>query len=102
DERATHPMHDVDQAKYNTSIAVNIFNVDRDRVVSVDYARQMRKVHADFHPDFAYYEYPGGSHWFGDESVDWTPLFEFFRHHTNKPDSAVDLVDFTTANPGIS
>lgn len=100
--RASNPSNVIELAKNYRAFGVYIFHGDSDRVVSVDYARQMRKVLADFHPDFAYYEYPGGSHWFGDESVDWPPLFEFFRHHTNKPDSAVDLVDFTTANPGIS
>nr|PZN49097.1 MAG: alpha/beta hydrolase [Bacteroidota bacterium] len=100
--RASNPSNVIELAKNYKSFGVYIFHGDSDRVVSVDYARQMRKVLADFHPDFAYYEYPGGSHWFGDESVDWPPLFEYFRQHTNKRDSAVDVIDFTTANPGIS
>jgi hypothetical protein len=62
----------------------------------------MRKVLGAFHPDFAYYEYPGGSHWFGDESVDWPPLFDFFRSHTAKASNRVHTIDFTTASPAIS
>jgi hypothetical protein len=62
----------------------------------------MRKVLGEFHPDFSYYEYPGGSHWFGSESVDWPPLFDYFKWHKNQVDSAVNRIDFTTANPAVS
>ena len=83
-------------------LGVYIFHGDSDRVVSVNYARQMRKILSDFHPDISYYEYPGGEHWFGDHSVDWKPLFDFFKWHSRPVDSAVDRIEFTTANPGIS
>lgn len=62
----------------------------------------MRKVLGDFHADFSYYEYPGGEHWFGDQSVDWKPLFDFFKLHHLANDSDVNVIDFTTASPGIS
>lgn len=81
---------------------VYIFHGDDDRTVSVNYARQMRKLLGDFHPDLSYYEYPGGSHWFGDHSVDWKPLFDFFQWHHRLPDSSVNTIDFSTASPGIS
>jgi pimeloyl-ACP methyl ester carboxylesterase len=83
-------------------LGVYIFHGDDDRTVSVRYARQMRKALGDFHTDLSYYEYPGGSHWFGDHSVDWKPLFDFFKWHTILPDTAADIIDFTTASPGIS
>ncbi len=81
---------------------VYIFHGDSDRTVSVNYARQMRNLLGDFHKDYSYYEYPGGEHWFGDHSVDWKPLFDFFKWHSRAVDSAVDHIDFTTASPGIS
>lgn len=81
---------------------VYIFHGDDDRTVSVNYARQMRKLLGDFHPDLSYYEYPGGSHWFGDHSVDWKPLFDFFQWHHRLPDSSANTIDFSTASPGIS
>ncbi|WP_276501107.1 alpha/beta hydrolase-fold protein [Terrimonas pollutisoli] len=84
------------------SLGVYIFHGDSDRTVSVNYARQMRKLLADFHSDMSYYEYPGGEHWFGDQSVDWKPIFDFFKWHSIAPDSTVDNIDFTTASPGIS
>ena len=83
-------------------LGVYILHGDSDRVVPVKYARQMKKVLADFHSDYSYYEYPGGEHWFGDQSVDWKPLFEFFKWHQRLPDSAVNEIDFTTSSPGIS
>jgi predicted esterase len=81
---------------------VYIFHGDDDRTVSVNYARQMRKLLGEFHADLSYYEYPGGSHWFSDESVDWKPLFDFFKWHKLLPDSSVNTIDFTTSSPGIS
>lgn len=81
---------------------VYIFHGDDDRTVSVGYARQMRALLGKFHTDLSYYEYPGGSHWFGDHSVDWKPLFAFFKWHQRLPDSSIHNIDFSTANPGIS
>jgi dienelactone hydrolase len=84
------------------SHGVYVFHGDADRTVSVNYARQMRKVLGEFHPDFGYYEYPGGEHWFGDHSVDWKPLFDFFKWHQQVEDTMMNSIDFTTASPGIS
>lgn len=79
-----------------------IFHGNADEVVSVNYARQMKRILSEFHPDFSYYEYPFGSHWFSNESVDWDPLFDYFKWHTRLKDSAVNQIDFTTSSPGIS
>lgn len=83
-------------------LGVYVLHGDADRTVSVEYARQMRQVLGEFHPNFSYYEYPGGSHWYSNESVDWKPLFDYFQWHKRKVDTAVHDIDFTTANPGIS
>lgn len=84
------------------SLGTYVFHGDADKVVSVNYARQMKKLLAGFHSDLSYYEYPGGEHWFGDHSVDWQPIFDFFKWHKLKLGDAVDSIDFMTANPGIS
>ncbi|MDQ1089984.1 prolyl oligopeptidase family serine peptidase [Siphonobacter sp. SORGH_AS_1065] len=83
-------------------LGVYVFHGDADRTVPVTYARQMRKALGGFHPDLSYYEYPGGSHWFGDHSVDWKPLFDFFKWHQRPADSTVHSIDFITSNPGVS
>ena len=94
---------DVFKLKNNyKSFGVYILHGDADRTVSVNYARSMKKTLADFHQDFSYYEYPNGSHWYGNESVDWKPLFEYFKWHSKPVDTAVNTLDFTTASPGIS
>lgn len=83
-------------------LGIYVLHGDADRTVSVDYARQMRKLLGTFHPDFNYYEYPGGSHWYSNESVDWKPLFDYFKIHKRKAAIDVNHIDFKTANPGIS
>lgn len=83
-------------------LGVYVLHGDADKVVSVNYARQMRKLLGEFHSDLSYYEYPNGEHWFGDQSVDWKPLFDFFKWHILPVDSAVNTIDFITSNPGIS
>ncbi|HAC21726.1 MAG TPA: hypothetical protein DCF91_06460 [Porphyromonadaceae bacterium] len=62
----------------------------------------MRQELGEFHTDFCYYEYPGGSHWYSNESVDWKPIFEFFNRHSIPADSAMNRVEFYTASPAIS
>ncbi|WP_346236225.1 prolyl oligopeptidase family serine peptidase [Niabella insulamsoli] len=83
-------------------LGVYILHGDSDRVVPVSYARQMRSVLSNFHKDFSYYEYPGGAHWFGNQSVDWPPMFEYFKWHASIPDTLHHQINFTTSSPGIS
>ncbi len=100
--RAGNQSDVINLAHNYKAFGVYILHGDSDKVVSVNYARQMRKVLGDFQADFSYYEYPGGEHWFGNQSVDWKPLFDFFKWHSLPADSAVNSIDFTTASPGIS
>lgn len=85
-----------------TQSGVYIFHGDADRVVATDQARQMREVLGKFHQDFCYYEYPGGEHWFGNESVDWDPIFHYFKWHSIPAYKDVKSIDFHTAAPNIS
>lgn len=100
--RASNASNVIALASNYKDLGIYIHHGDSDKVVSVDYARQMRKILGDFHKDFSYYEYPGGSHWFGNESVDWPPIFEYFKWHKVKQDSASDVLEFSTASPAIS
>lgn len=100
--RASNGSNVIDLVNNFTHEGIYIHHGDSDKVVSVNYARQMRNLLGDFHADFSYYEYPGGSHWFSNQSVDWPPLFDYFKWHTRKPDSVVNNIDFTTANPAVS
>jgi hypothetical protein len=100
--RASNPSNTFKLANNYKAGGVYILHGDSDRVVSVNYARQMKRILADFHPDYSYYEYPGGEHWYGDTCVDWGPLFSYFKWHTIPVDSSVKVVDFTTASTAIS
>jgi predicted esterase len=81
---------------------VYIFHGEIDNVVPTFYARDMRERLSKFHADFSYYEYPDGKHWFGNHSVDWAPIFQFFKRHTIKKDSEIKKLEFFTGSPGVS
>lgn len=100
--RASSPSNVKELAGNYKASGIYILHGDADRTVSVEYAREMRRLLSTFHPDFSYYEYPGGSHWYGDHSVDWPALFDFFKWHSIPKTEAQDTLSFTTANPAIS
>lgn len=81
---------------------VYIFHGSEDRVVPTEQARKMRQLLGEFHPNFCYYEYPGGEHWFGDNSVDWPPIFDYFNRHTIPANKDVKAIEFHTATPSVS
>lgn len=81
---------------------VYILHGENDTVVPTYLAREMREVLAKFHPDFSYYEYPGGTHWYGNHSVDWKPLFDFFAFRKIKSSDQVKQLEFHTGSPGVS
>jgi predicted esterase len=100
--RASNPANVLELAKNYKAGGVYIFHGDADPTVPVRLARQMRQVLGEFHQDFSYYEYPGGSHWFGDQSVDWKPIFDYFKWHTIPALDAANEIDFSTASTAIS
>jgi len=100
--RAGNPSRTLKLARNYKHHGVYVYHGDSDPTVSVEQARLMRKVLGDFHPDFTYYEYPGGTHWYGDISMDWPPIFDFFKLHSIPGNNDVKKLEFHTANPGIS
>jgi predicted esterase len=81
---------------------VYILHGDDDSVVPVEQARKMRGLLGTFHNNFTYYEYPGGSHWYGDHSVDWKPMFDFLQLNTIPDTKTVEKIEFYTASPAVS
>jgi dienelactone hydrolase len=100
--RANNPGETAELQRNFLDYGVFILHGDKDDNVPVSQARAMREMLGKFHPDFTYYERPGAGHWWGDECVDWPPLFAFLRLHTKPADADVRRVEFVTANPGIS
>jgi dienelactone hydrolase len=100
--RANQPGETTALSRNFLHYGVYVLHGDKDDNVPVAQARYMRELLAKFHPDFAYYERPGAGHWWGDECVDWPPLFEFLKGHLRPSDADTTRVDFVTANPGIA
>ena len=100
--RAGNPCRTLKIASNYMHHGVYVYHGDADPTVSVEQARLMRRTLAGFHPDFTYYEYPGGTHWFGDISMDWPPIFDYLRLHEIPSPEEVRKLEFYTANPGVS
>ena len=81
---------------------VYVLHGEIDNVVPTYIARDMRERLGKFHPDFTYYEYPDGTHWYGNHSVDWDPIFDFFKQRTIKDDTDIKKYEFFTGSPGVS
>ena len=81
---------------------IYLLHGDNDQTVRVKEARAMRESLAGFHPNFAYYEKSGAGHWWGNQCMDWPPLFEFLKQNTLPDPSRVSDVEFSTINPAIS
>ncbi len=80
---------------------VYIFHGNADATVPVEQARFMREHLSTFHTDYCYYEFSGGAHWFG-QSVDWPPIFDYFKWHNLSTNSMRETIEFRTACPGVS
>jgi pimeloyl-ACP methyl ester carboxylesterase len=100
--RAGNPSRTLKLKRNYLHYGVYILHGELDTVVPTFIAREMRANLGSFHNDFAYYEYPNGSHWFGDHSVDWPPIFDFFKFREIKPSNEIDKIEFYTASPGVS
>jgi dienelactone hydrolase len=100
--RANNPGETIGLSRNFLHYGIYILHGEKDTNVPVAQARFMRELLAKFHADFAYYERPGADHWWGDECVDWPPLFDFLQRHTRPTDAETTHVELVTANPGIS
>jgi esterase/lipase len=81
---------------------VYVLHGEKDNVVPTSIARDMRERLGTFHTDFTYYEYPEGTHWYGNHSVDWKPIFDFFKQRAIKEDKDIKKYEFYTGSPGVS
>jgi hypothetical protein len=71
--RAGNGSNVIELAGNYSAGGVYVFHGDADSTVPVRFARQMRQILGTFQNDFCYYEYPGGSHWWGASCADWPP-----------------------------
>ncbi|MFD2825981.1 alpha/beta hydrolase-fold protein [Leeuwenhoekiella polynyae] len=100
--RAGNPSRTLKLKRNYLHYGVYILHGEKDNVVPTSIARDMRETLGKFHNDFAYYEYPDGQHWYGDESVDYPLLFDFFKARKIKAPEDIDEIEFSTGSPGVS
>ena len=100
--RAANAGRTLNLMKNYLQSGVYILHGDSDDVVPIQQVRHMRELLGTFHPDFCYYEYPGGAHWYSNESVDWKPIFDYFRWHKVPKACDVKQLEFHTASPAIT
>jgi poly(3-hydroxybutyrate) depolymerase len=70
--------------------------------VPVTEARTMKKALEDIGTHLEYHEQPGANHWWGNQCVDWPPLFAMIQKSRLKAANDPSPIDFTTPNPAIS
>jgi pimeloyl-ACP methyl ester carboxylesterase len=78
---------------------VFILHGDKDDNVPVQQARTMRDELTKIGADFQYHEEPGAGHWWGDQCVDWPPMFDMFKEARL---TTPDKWEFVTLNPAVS
>ena len=100
--KSSNPSNTLALSKNYLSYGIYILHGDKDDNVPVTQARFMREYLAGFHPDFCYYERPGAGHWWGNECVDWPPMFEFMKSHRRPEAQDLKNIDFYTSSPAIS
>ncbi|MGE5944813.1 MAG: alpha/beta hydrolase-fold protein [Flavobacteriales bacterium] len=101
-ERAGTPSRTLKLIRNYLHYGVYILHGEKDDVVPTYIAQDMRERLGKFHPDFNYYEYPGGEHWYGNHSLDWDPIFSYFKWHTIQDDNDINELEFHTGSPGVS
>ncbi|MFT7032091.1 MAG: pimeloyl-ACP methyl ester carboxylesterase [Cyclobacteriaceae bacterium] len=100
--RAGNPSRTLKLKRNYLHHGVYVLHGEKDTVVPTFLAREMRERLGKFHNDFTYYEYPNGKHWYGNHSVDWQPIFDFFKARSIKAPKDVDKIEFYTGSPGVS
>lgn len=100
--RAGNPSRTLKLKRNYLHHGVYVLHGEKDTVVPTFLAREMRERLGKFHNDFTYYEYPNGTHWYGNHSVDWKPIFDFFKARSIKAPKDLDKIEFFTGSPGVS
>ncbi len=106
--RATLPSHTFALDRNYLQEGIYIIHGAADDNVPPSESHRMVDTLKKFHHDFVFHEQPGAGHWWdvsdepGADCVDWPPLFDFFARHARPGKERIRIVDFTTANPGVS
>ncbi len=89
-------------------LGVYILQGSKDDNVPVTESIHMSDTLKTFDHDWIFHEEMGVGHWWGlnDEAgtdcVDWPPMFDYFARHARPRMNRINIIDFTTCNPGVS
>ncbi len=100
--RAQNPSDTVALKENYRNLDLYILHGDADDNVPVREARNMKAELEKMNKTFLYHEQPGAGHWWGNECVDWPPIFEMFQKTKRPKTPELDKVAFSTFNPSIS
>ena len=100
--RAGTPSRTLKLIRNYLHYGVYVLHGEKDNVVPTYIARDMVERLGTFHNDFTYYEYPDGTHWYGNHSLDWYRIFNFFKERTLKNTNDIKKLEFYTGSPGVS
>lgn len=101
-KRAGNPSRTLKLIRNYLHFGVYVLHGEKDDVVPTYIARDMRERLGKFHNDFTYYEYPDGTHWYGNHSLDWYKIFNFFKERTLRNPNDIKNLEFYTGSPGVS
>jgi pimeloyl-ACP methyl ester carboxylesterase len=101
-ERAGTPSRTLKLIRNYLHYGVYVLHGEKDDVVPTYIARDMRERLGTFHNDFTYYEYPDGTHWYGNHSLDWYKIFNFFKERSLRNPNEIKNLEFYTGSPGVS
>ena len=106
--RASNPVNTYLLDQNFKQLGTYILHGSKDDNVPVTEAIHMADTLKTFDHDFIFHEQPGVGHWWGlgDEAgtdcVDWPPMFDYFARHARPGEKRINIIDFTTCNPGVS
>ncbi|PCI32407.1 MAG: alpha/beta hydrolase [Flavobacteriaceae bacterium] len=101
-QRAGTPSRTLKLLKNYSHFGVYLLHGEKDNVVPTYIAQDMRNRLGDFHSDFVYHEYPDGTHWYGNHSLDWYMIFDFFKNRSIRDSKTIKNLTFATGSPGVS
>ncbi len=89
-------------------VGLYVLHGSKDDNVPVTESLNMVDSLSKFDKDFIFHEQMGVGHWWGlddqqgTDCVDWPPMFDLFAKHARPGIDRMQIIDFTTASPGVS
>lgn len=107
------PVQDAFLRSYNASETLSllgnsklrpiyVLHGDADDNVPVSEARTMVAALQPIHSMLQVHEEPKAGHWWGNQCVDWPPIFELFSKSQQPNPSEMNVFEFTTYNPSVT